>query len=115
MTSFKKTLAAAAAALTMAVAFAPAAEAKFHRNGWLAAGLIGGAVIGTPSPPAAPTPPRATMSAVVIANRVRERVWTIIAAASSRFAGRFATKSPDRKPHGVAPLLTGGGFFCVHA
>ena len=47
MTSFKKTLTAAAAALTMAVAFAPAAEAKFHRNGWLAAGLIGGAVIGT--------------------------------------------------------------------
>jgi uncharacterized membrane protein len=47
MTPIKKTLAAAAAALTMSVAFAPAAEAKFHRNGWLAAGLIGGAVIGT--------------------------------------------------------------------
>lgn len=48
MTSFKKTLAAGAAALTMAVAFAPAsAEARWGRNGFLAAGLIGGAVIGT--------------------------------------------------------------------
>ncbi len=47
MNTFKKTLTAAAAALTMSVAFAPAAEAKFHRNGWLAAGLIGGAVIGS--------------------------------------------------------------------
>ncbi len=58
MTSFKKTLAAAAAALTMAVAFAPAAEAKFHRNGWLAAGLIAAPSSAPPSPPAAPTPPR---------------------------------------------------------
>lgn len=48
MTTFKKTLAAGAAALTMAVAFAPAsAEARWGRNGFLAAGLIGGAVIGT--------------------------------------------------------------------
>ena len=47
MNTVKKTLTAAAAALTMSVAFAPAAEARFHRNGWLAAGLIGGAVIGS--------------------------------------------------------------------
>jgi hypothetical protein len=47
MTALKKTLTAAAAALTLSVAFAPAAEARYHRNGWLAAGLIGGALIGT--------------------------------------------------------------------
>lgn len=49
MTSFKKTLAAGAAALTMALAFAPAsAEARWGRGGgFLAAGLIGGALIGT--------------------------------------------------------------------
>jgi hypothetical protein len=47
MTSFKKTLAAGAAALTLAVAFAPAAEARpFRGGGFLAAGLIGGALLG---------------------------------------------------------------------
>lgn len=73
MTTFKKTLAAAAAALTMAVAFAPvSAEARWHRGGgFLAAGLIGAAVVG---------------SAIAASNanagyygsdcyRVRERVW----------------------------------------
>lgn len=76
MTAFKKTLSAAAAALTIAVAFAPAsAEARWGRNGFLAAGLIGGALVGS----------------AIIANRahaapgyyvdggdcyrVRERVW----------------------------------------
>ena len=84
MTSFKKTLAAAAAALTMAVAFAPSAEARFHRGGFLAAGLIGGALIG----------------GAIAANRahaapgyyvaggdcytVRDRVW-------SDYRGRFVT------------------------
>lgn len=47
MTFAKKTLTAAAAALTLAVAAVPSAEARFHRGGWLAAGLIGGAVIGS--------------------------------------------------------------------
>ncbi|KAF0231421.1 MAG: hypothetical protein FD175_722 [Beijerinckiaceae bacterium] len=72
MTTFKKTLAAAAAALTMAVAFAPvSAEARWGRGGFLAAGLIGAAVVGT---------------AIAASNanagyhgsdcyRVRERVW----------------------------------------
>ena len=85
MTSFKKTLTAATAALTMAVAFAPAsAEARWGRNGYLAAGLIGGALIGS----------------AIIANRahaapgyyvtggdcytVRDRVW-------DDYRGRYVT------------------------
>jgi hypothetical protein len=78
MTSLKKTLAASAAALTMAVAFAPAAEARFHRNGWLAAGLIGGAIVGTAiatsnarSAPGYYEP----VSAGPDCYRVRDRVW----------------------------------------
>lgn len=49
MNTFKKTLAAGAAALTMAVAFAPvSAEARWGRGGgFLAAGLIGGAIVGS--------------------------------------------------------------------
>lgn len=84
MTSFKKTLAAAAAALTMAVAFAPAAEAKFHRNGWLAAGLVGGAVIGTAL---AARSAHAAPGYYVSGGdcyRVRERVW-------DEYRGRFVT------------------------
>ena len=49
MNLFNKTLAAGAAALTMAVAFAPvSAEARWGRgHGFLAAGLIGGALVGS--------------------------------------------------------------------
>lgn len=72
MTTFKKTFAAATAALTMAVVFAPAsAEARFGRNGWLAAGLIGGAVVGTAIA-------ASNANAGYVASdcyRVRERVW----------------------------------------
>lgn len=87
MTTFKKTLTAAAAALTMAVAFAPAAEARFHRNGWLAAGLIGGAVIGTAiAAGSAHSAPGYYAPAAVGPDcyRVRERVW-------DDFRGRFVT------------------------
>lgn len=44
----KKTSAAALAALTLAFAVAPmqSAEARYYRNGHLAAGLIGGAILG---------------------------------------------------------------------
>ena len=85
MTSFKKTLAAAAAALTMAVAFAPAAEAKFHRNGWLAAGLIGGAVIGTTlAARGAYAAPGYAAPVAADCYRVRERVW-------DDYRGRFVT------------------------
>jgi hypothetical protein len=78
MTSFKKTLAATAAALTLAVAFAPAAEARYGRNGWLAAGLIGGAIVGTAiaagSVHAAPGY-YAPAAVGPDCYRIRERVW----------------------------------------
>lgn len=46
MTRTRSTLIAAAAALTMAVAFAPSAEARYGRNAaGIAAGVIGGALI----------------------------------------------------------------------
>jgi len=75
MTLAKKTLTAAAAALTLAVAAVPSAEARFHRGGWLAAGLIGGAVIGS-----AIAANRAYAAPGYYAEggdcyRVRERVW----------------------------------------
>ncbi|MCZ8261872.1 MAG: hypothetical protein O9333_17295 [Beijerinckiaceae bacterium] len=86
MNTFKKTLAATAAALTMAVAFAPAAEAKFHRNGWLAAGLIGGAVIGTAiaANNAHAAPVYHAPEVGPDCYRVRERVW-------DDYRGRFVT------------------------
>ena len=84
MTSFKKTLAAAAAALTMAVAFAPAAEAKFHRNGWLAAGLVGGAVIGTALAARGAYAAPGYYVSGGDCYRVRERVW-------DDYRGRFVT------------------------
>jgi len=86
MTSIKKTLAAAAAALTLSVAFAPAAEAKFHRNGWLAAGLIGGAVIGTAiaASNAQAAPVYHAPEVGPDCYRVRERVW-------DDYRGRFVT------------------------
>lgn len=76
MTTFKKTLAAAATALTMAAAFAPsAAEARFHRGGWLAAGLIGGALVGTAiAANSAYAAPGYYVSGPDC-YRVRERVW----------------------------------------
>jgi hypothetical protein len=86
MTSIKKTLAAAAAALTLSVAFAPAAEARFHRNGWLAAGLIGGAVIGTAiaASNAQAAPVYHAPEVGPDCYRVRERVW-------DDYRGRFVT------------------------
>ena len=77
MTSFKKTLAAAAAALTMGMAFIPtAAEARFHRGGFLAAGLLGGAVLGAAiaSRPAYAAHP-GYVSVGADCYRVRNRVW----------------------------------------
>jgi hypothetical protein len=75
MTSFKKTLAAAAAVLTLGVALTPAAEAKpwhhhGHRGGFLAAGLIGGALLGT-----AIASSNAYAASASDCYRVRERVW----------------------------------------
>lgn len=82
MNTVKKTLTAAAAALTMAVAFAPAAEAKFHRNGWLAAGLIGGAVIGTGLAVRGAYAAPGYYVSGGDCYRVRERVW-------DEYRGRF--------------------------
>ena len=83
MTAFKKTLAAAAAALTMAVAFAPvSAEARWGRgHGFLAAGLIGGAIVGT-----AIAASRANAGYVSADEcyTVRNRVW-------DDYRGRFVT------------------------
>jgi hypothetical protein len=83
MNTFKKTLTAAAAALTMAMAFAPtSAEARFHRGGFLAAGLIGGAVLGAAiaSRPAYAHPGYAHVGADCYT--VRNRVW-------DEYRGRF--------------------------
>ena len=46
MTSIKKTAAVALTALTLAVAAAPSAEARYHRGGAVAAGVLGGIVAG---------------------------------------------------------------------
>ena len=83
----KKTLTAAAAALAMGAALAPTgAEARFHRNGWLAAGLVGGAIVG--SAIAANSARAGGYYAPAYAGpdcyRVRQRVW-------SDYHGRFIT------------------------
>jgi hypothetical protein len=76
MTNFKKTLAATAAALTMAVAFAPSAEAKFGKKGLFAAGLIGGAIVGTAlAASSVHAAPGYYVSEGPDCYRVRERVW----------------------------------------
>lgn len=86
MTTFKKTLAAAAAALALTMAAAPSAEARYGRNGWLAAGLIGGALIGTAiaanNAYAAPGYYYAPVASDCY--RIRERVW-------DGYRGRFVT------------------------
>lgn len=80
MITFKKTAAAAVAALTMAIAFAPAsAEARWHRGGGLfAAGLIGAAVVGTAIAASNANAGYAGSECY----RTRERVW-------DEYRGRF--------------------------
>lgn len=82
MTALKKTLTAAAAALTLAVAFAPAAEARYHRHGWLAAGLVGGALIGSAFAARGHYAPVGAYEYGPECYRVRERVW-------DEYRGRF--------------------------
>lgn len=84
MTSFKKTLTVAAAALTMAVAFTPSAEARWGRNGFLAAGLIGGVIVGSAIAANAAPGYYAPAAYGPDCYRVRERVW-------DEYRGRFVT------------------------
>ena len=87
MSRIVRPLAAGAAALTMAMALAPtAAEARWSRGGALAAGLIGGALIGTALAANAGSygPAYAPVAAGPDCYRVRERVW-------DDYRGRFVT------------------------
>ena len=46
MTPIKKIAAVAITSLTVATAFAPTAEARWHRGGAVAAGILGGLAVG---------------------------------------------------------------------
>jgi hypothetical protein len=46
MTPIKKIAAVAVTSLTMAASFSPSAEARWHRGGAVAAGILGGVVAG---------------------------------------------------------------------
>jgi hypothetical protein len=77
------TLAAAALALGFALLPISSAEARYYRNGYLAAGVLGGAVLGgallaprvygRPAPAYGPAP--VYVEDEPVCRRIRERVW----------------------------------------
>ena len=76
--TFKSLALPAAAAVAAVLALAPlsSAEASYGRNGWLAAGLVGGAILGaTVAASSRPAAGRVIVHEGPDCYRIRERIW----------------------------------------